>query len=155
MPRIRNAFKIRAADAPIIDTAQFLQLYCPLILGQLQKDDLLVPRLIVVRGSPGSGKSSLLRLFEVDTLLAVHAKRTQSSIQDLAEQLTELGILSESGPAMIGVYIQCDSSLQDIANVLPEESSIGLLFSLLDMRIMALFFGAASPFASRLPRSHR
>ena len=140
MPRIRNAFKIRAADAPIIDTAQFLQLYCPLILGQLQKDDLLVPRLIVVRGSPGSGKSSLLRLFEVDTLLAVHAKRTQSSIQDLAEQLTELGILSESGPAMIGVYIQCDSSLQDIANVLPEESSIGLLFSLLDMRIMALFF---------------
>ena len=42
MPRIRNAFKIRAADMPVMDTAQFLQLYSPLLLGQLQKDDLSI-----------------------------------------------------------------------------------------------------------------
>ncbi len=139
MPRVRNAFKIRAADAPIIETSQFLQLYCPLLLDQLQPDDLFVPKLIVVRGSPGSGKSSLLRLFETDTLLAVHARKSQPSDQDLVERLGELGILSESGPRVVGIYIQCDSSLRDIANLAPEQSTLRLFNTLLDTRIVVSF----------------
>jgi hypothetical protein len=142
MARVRNAFKIRAADAPIIETAQFLQLYCPLLLDQLQRDDLFVPKLIVVRGSPGSGKSSLLRLFETETLLAIHARRSQPSDQDLVERLSELGILSESGPKALGIYIQCDSSLRDIAN-LPADQPVERLFNtLLDTRILVLFLQA-------------
>src|SRR5450631_2440959 len=113
MPRVRNAFKIRAADAPIIETAQFLHLYCPLLLDQLQSEDLSVPKLIVIRGSPGSGKSSLIRLFEADTLLTLHSRRTQSGDHDLVERLSELGAIADSGPRMIGIYIQCDSSLRD------------------------------------------
>jgi hypothetical protein len=142
MARVRNAFKIRAADAPIIETAQFLQLYCPLLLDQLQKDDLFVPKLIVVRGSPGSGKSSLLRLFETETLLALHARRSQPSDQDLVDRLTELGILADSGPRALGIYIQCDSSLRDIANLLPDQPVDRLFNTLLDTRIVALFLRA-------------
>jgi hypothetical protein len=141
MARARNAFKIRAADAPIIETAQFLQLYCPLLLDQLQRDDLFVPKLIVVRGSPGSGKSSLLRLFETDTLLAIHARR-QPSDQDLVERLTELGILADSGPRALGLYIQCDSSLRDIANLPTTQPRIPLFNTLLDTRILVLFLRA-------------
>lgn len=142
MARVRNAFKIRAADAPIIETAQFLQLYCPLLLDQLQRDDLFVPKLIVVRGSPGSGKSSLLRLFETETLLAVHARRSQPSDQDLVERLTELGILADSGPRALGIYIQCDSSLRDMANLAPDQPVERLFNTLLDMRILGLFLRA-------------
>lgn len=142
MARVRNAFKIRAADAPIIETAQFLQLYCPLLLDQLQRDDLFVPKLIVVRGSPGSGKSSLLRLFEMETLLAVHARRSQPSDQDLVERLTELGILADSGPRALGIYIQCDSSLRDIANLPPEQPVERLFNTLLDTRVVVLFLRA-------------
>jgi hypothetical protein len=141
MARARNAFKIRAADAPIIETSQFLQLYCPLLLDQLERDDLFVPKLIVVRGSPGSGKSSLLRLFETDTLLAVHARR-QPSDQDLVERLTELGILADSGPRALGIYIQCDSSLRDIANLPPNQPLLRLFNTLLDTRILVLFLRA-------------
>jgi hypothetical protein len=141
MARVRNAFKIRAADAPIIETSQFLQLYCPLLLDQLQRDDLFVPKLIVVRGSPGSGKSSLLRLFEADTLLAVHARR-QPSDQGLVERLTELGILSDSGPRALGIYIQCDSSLRDIANLPPNQPLLRLFNTQLDTRILVLFLRA-------------
>src|SRR5438128_7998175 len=107
MPRVRNAFKIRAADAPIIETSQFLHLYCPLLLDQLQREDLFVPKLIVIRGSPGSGKSSLLRLFEGDTLLTIHSRGAQSSDQDLIERLGQLGALSDLGPRILGIYIQC------------------------------------------------
>lgn len=139
MPQVRNAFKIRAADAPIMETAQFLQLYCPLLLDQLQRDDLFVSKVIVVRGSPGSGKSSLLRLFETDTLLAVHARKSQPSDQDLVERLGELGILSERGPKLVGIYIQCDSSLRDIANLTPEQSTLRLFNTLLDTRIVVSF----------------
>lgn len=142
MPRVRNAFKIRAADAPIIETAQFLQLYCPLLLDQLERDDLFVPKLIVVRGSPGSGKSSLLRLFETETLLAIHARRSQPSDQDLVERLTELGILADSGPRALGIYIQCDSSLRDIANLPPDQPVERLFNTLLDTRIVVLFLRA-------------
>jgi hypothetical protein len=142
MARVRNAFKIRAADAPIIETAQFLQLYCPLLLDQLQRDDLFVPKLIVVRGSPGSGKSSLLRLFETETLLTIHARRSQPSDQDLVERLTELGILADSGPRALGIYIQCDSSLRDIANLPPDQPVERLFNTLLDTRIVVLFLRA-------------
>lgn len=141
MTRVRNAFKIRAADAPIIETSQFLQLYCPLLLDHLQREDLFVPKLIVVRGSPGSGKSSLLRLFEAETLLAVHARR-QPSDQDLVERLTELGILADSGPRALGIYIQCDSSLRDIANLPPNQPLLRLFNTLLDTRILVLFLRA-------------
>lgn len=139
MPRVRNAFKLRAADAPIIETSQFLQLYCPLLLEQLQHDDLFVPKLIVVRGSPGSGKSSLLRLFETDTLLAVHARKSQPSDQVLVERLMELEILSDRGPKVVGIYIQCDSSLRDIANLVPEDTTLRLFNTLLDTRITVSF----------------
>ncbi len=139
MPRVRNAFKLRAADAPIIETSQFLRLYCPLLLNQLQHDDLFVPKLIVVRGSPGSGKSSLLRLFETDTLVAVHARKSQQSHQDLVERLVELGILSDRGPNVVGIYIQCDSSLRDIANIAPDDTTLRLFNTLLDTRIVVSF----------------
>ncbi len=139
MPRVRNAFKIRAADSPIIETSQFLQLYCPLLLDQLEHDDLFVPKLIVVRGSPGSGKSSLLRLFETNTLLALHARKSQPSDQDLVERLTELGVFSGRGPQVVGIYIQCDSSLRDIANLTPPHNTHHLFNTLLDIRILASF----------------
>lgn len=136
---VRNAFKIRAADAPIIETSQFLQLYCPLLLSQLQRDDLFIPKLIVVRGSPGSGKSSLLRLFETETLLAIHARKSQPSDQDLVDRLGELGTLSESGPRVVGIYIQCDSSLRDISNLSSEQGTLQLFNMLLDTRVIVSF----------------
>ncbi len=140
MARVRNAFKIRAADAPIMETAQFLQLYCPLLLGQLERDDLFVPKLIVVRGSPGSGKSSLLRLFETETLMAIHGRRaSQPGDTDLLQRLTELGVLHESGPRVVGVYIHCDSGLRDIGNLTEDQAPLGLLNTLLDVRIALAF----------------
>ena len=139
MPKVRNAFKLREADNPVLETSQFLQLYCPLLLGQIQQDDLNVPKLLVIRGSPGSGKSSLLRLFEIDTLLAVHARRLLLGDQDLAEKLEELGVLAEDGPRVVGIYIQCDSSLRDVSYIDNQDSSKGLFNALLDARIVGAF----------------
>ena len=80
-----------------------------------------------------------LRLFEIDTLLTVHARRSQPSDQDLVERLTELGILADTGPRALGIYIQCDSSLRDIANLPVTQPDQRLFNTLLDTRILVLF----------------
>lgn len=142
MAYTRNAFKIRSADAPIIEKSQFLQLYCPLLLDQLEHDDLFVPKLIIIRGSPGSGKSSLLRLFETDMLITVHNRRHQNRDEDLVHRLERLDALSNTGPKILGIYIQCDSSIRDIFHLSSDTGQ--LLNALLDIRIAHSFVKAIS-----------
>jgi len=139
MPSARNAFKIRAADAPVLDASQFLQLYCPLVLNELEREDFAVPKLLVVRGSPGSGKSSLLRILDPDVLLSLHLGRARSANQELIERLTELGVLTADGPRISGLYVQCDSALRDTANLSDEIPRLQFLNAFLDARLIALF----------------
>lgn len=138
MPRIPNAFKFRAADRTVLDTTLFLHLYCPILLDLLEEADFAVPKLLVLRGSPGSGKSSLLRLFETETLLALHG-RAMASDQSLIDYLTSLGVLAENGPRTAGIYIDCDSSLRDIANLDVEGANAKLLNTMLDVQIVGSF----------------
>lgn len=140
MARVPNAFKVRAADRSVLDTSLFLPLYCPNLLKLLLPDDLSAPaKLLVLRGSPGSGKSSLLRLFETETLLAVHHRRTNVSEQALLERLTSLGVLNNFGPLALGIYIDCDSSLREIANLPLGEANAKVLNAMLDVRIISGF----------------
>lgn len=139
MPRVRNAFKIQSADAPVVDTSQFLQLYCPLLLNQFERDDLFIPKLIIVSGSPGSGKSSILRLFDTETLLAIHERPAFHRETDLVERLTELGVLDEAGPTIVGISIHCDSTVRDIWDVGDDSQSNNLFNTLLDVRIVSSF----------------
>jgi hypothetical protein len=138
MARIANAFKYRAGDAPVIDTGLFLHLYVPTLLNLIKHDDLHAPKLLIVRGSPGSGKSSMLRLFQVDTLLALRGK-PQSGEQEIVERLRELGAWGDDGPLAVGIYLQCDSSVRDLANIDADGANIRLLNTLLDIRILLTF----------------
>lgn len=139
MPRIANAFKFRAADRTVLDTKLFLNLYCPILLDLLTHDDLHVPKLLILRGSPGSGKSSLLRLFETETLLALNERRDRVSDPILLEYLRDLGVFHENSTRVVGIYIDCDSSLRDIANLDIEGANAKLLNTILDMQIISGF----------------
>ena len=147
MSRIPNAFKYRAGDAPVIDTGLFLHLYVPnMVSTALRLEDFHAPKLLVVRGSPGSGKSSLLRLFQVETLLAL--RTAQPNEQAIIDRLRELNVWSDEGPRAVGIYLQCDSNLRDLANVDAAGANPKLLNTLLDVRIMSAFLRALA----RLPR---
>lgn len=136
MPRIANAFKFRAADRTILDTKLFLSLYSPILLDELNPDDLHLPKLLILRGSPGSGKSSLLRLFETETLLALNERRGRPNDQPLIDQLANLGALDDEGIKVVGIYIDCDSSLRDIANLDVDGANAKLLNTILDMQVI-------------------
>ena len=125
MPHVRNAFKIRAADAPIIETSQFLQLYCPLLLEHLEHDDLFVPKLIVVRRQPWrrqvQSSAPVRDGYAPEQFMAGERKQV---MKGLVDRLETLGILSDAGPKVVGIYIQCDSSLRDIANLPQEQATL-------------------------------
>jgi hypothetical protein len=117
MASLRNAFKYTLADRPTLDTNLFLHLYCPTLLHRLSPEDFSVPKLVVLSGSPGSGKSSVLRLFQTDSLVALYLNRRKSSDDVVVEVLRELGIFDDNGIRYIGLYIQCDSNLRDLSGV--------------------------------------
>jgi len=136
MPSLRNAFKYRLADRPTLDTNLFLNLYCPTLLNRLNPEDFSVPKLIVISGSPGSGKSSVLRLFQTESLIALFSNQQRSTDDVLGEVLRELGIFDEDGIRHIGLYIQCDSNLRDLANAGSGSRDMKLLNALLDIKII-------------------
>ncbi len=140
---IENAFKIRAADSPIINTSQFLNLYSPNFLSNIEKDDLFIPKLIIIRGNPGSGKSSLLRLFETDSLIRLHKRRNQMRDSGVLLHLQDLNIIDDTGPKCIGIYLQCDSSLQDISNLHANQgTTLHILNTFIDIRILKIFISS-------------
>jgi hypothetical protein len=140
MPLLRNAFRYRLADRPSLDTGLFLNLYCPALLNRIVPEDLSVPKLVVFSGSPGSGKSSFLRLFQTESLLAIHSHRLESTDDVVAEALRELGVFDESGIRFIGLYIQCDSNLRLLSKATQYASDQKLLNTLLDVRIILAYF---------------
>jgi hypothetical protein len=134
---LRNAFKYRLADRPQLDTARFLGLYCPTLLGQLAEDDFSLGRLMTVRGSPGSGKSTLLRLVQTETLLGLKSLASNQAGL-LVDRLTELGAFHAGKLSAVGIYVLCDSNLRDIAHH-GRDAQHSLFNTLLDNRIILSF----------------
>lgn len=140
MPRIPNAFNFRVADQAVLNTSLFLNLYSPILLDELRVDDFTAPKLIVINGSPGSGKSSLLRLFETNTLIDLCKPQTKN--REAVTPLQKLGVINENVPAAFGIYIHCDSSLRGIANLDANGANDKLLNTLLDVRILSSFLSS-------------
>lgn len=143
MAALRNAFKYRLADRQSLDTGLFLNLYCPILLEKIFPEDFTVGKLLIFRGSPGSGKSSFLRLLQAESLVSLCARKITDADDVVAEGLEELGVLSDGLDQHkikhVGLYVQCDSNLRDLANAEYERSNLKLLNTLLDVRIILAY----------------
>jgi hypothetical protein len=139
MAALRNAFKYRLADRQSLDTGLFLNLYCPILLDRISPEDFSVGKLLIFRGSPGAGKSSFLRLFQTESLISLCSKRITPADDIVAEGLEELGVLSNGRIRYVGLYVQCDSNLRDLANAEFGRANVKLLNTLLDVRIIMAY----------------
>jgi hypothetical protein len=137
-PHIRGAASTGAA--------LFLNTYGPAVLDLLPGD--IWDRLFIVCSAPRGGKTSLMKLFEAETLRTLHDRRDKFA--DLAERLSAVGALGEDGPTLIGARIDLRrnyKALLDLAG--PPQLAERLFLRLINARVTIGVLDAALTLAGR------
>ncbi len=73
----------------------------------------LYDRLVLMRGTPGSGKTTLARLFEYPTLSALLRNSSVSTYQALVSALDECGSVVDERPAVMGCRLPLETDYRD------------------------------------------
>src|SRR5689334_22573115 len=111
-----NPFFRRASEL-LRDDEAFLAVVSPepvmLFLRKPGQAGTLYDRLVLLRGTPGSGKTTLPRLFEFPTLNALLRNSSSSGYQAVAAALVDCGAIVESHPAVIGCRLPMETDYRD------------------------------------------
>jgi hypothetical protein len=127
----QNPFRARASEHQR-DLGTFLRNFGDGVLDLLPES--LWDRPLLLRSAPGGGKTSLLRLFSIESLSTIHERR--ESFETLVDRLTRLGALTASGPGVLGVMLNLDRDYRALRDVVGSgEASLKVFFRLLDARI--------------------
>ena len=104
-----NPFLKRATEH-LREPAVFLGIVSPepvrTFLGNAGKNGTLYDRLILLRGTPGSGKTTLARLFDYASLTTLLGNQDLVSYRSLRAALTACGAIRDDRPAVLSVSSQ-------------------------------------------------
>ncbi len=135
MRHSRNPFRLRTAEQ-IDSDATFVRLFDPGVLDLLPPDHLW-ERLHILRSAPGGGKTSLMRLFTPNSLLTLHASRTNEEYKDLFERMRLMEAISDEGPRLLGVSLSCSRNYATLDDIeFDQGRRERLFFGLLNARII-------------------
>jgi hypothetical protein len=135
----RNPFRARASEQHG-DPLTFLRNFGAGVLEAL--DDTIWDRPLLLRSAPGGGKTSLMRLFSLETLGALDRRREE--FPELVRELERIGALEETGPTHAGMLLNLDGDYRALLDLgLPPEQMLRQFYRLLDARIMLATLRAA------------
>lgn len=142
MGRIRNPFLFRATEQNNEDDL-FIQLFSEDILNVLKNEitEIFIKPLIL-RSSPGFGKTSLLKLFTAQILKKLISYQSiHSDKNDLLKAIKSLNFIDEENKIRkVGLYIPCTNIYSNIEDIIEDEKGKNILFfSLLNSRIIFEF----------------
>lgn len=111
-----NLFEKRATEF-LRDDEAFLAVVTPEPLATFLSDSArkgcLYDRLVMVIGTPGSGKTTLARLFQFKTLGTLLRNSDSANHRPLINQLTECGALKRNSPTLLGARIPLETEYRD------------------------------------------
>lgn len=112
-----NPFLRRAAEY-LRDTEAFLGIVSPeparTFLAPYGQSGQLYDRLILLRGTPGSGKTTLARLFDYETLVSLLRNQNLTTYGSLLAALTECGAIANNHPRILACRLPMEADYRDI-----------------------------------------
>lgn len=141
---MENPFLSRAAEL-LRDDEAFLAVVSPEPLTHHLKKfgeaGILFDRLVLIRGSPGSGKTTMARLFEYPTLYTLLRNKSSTGYKDLHSALSECRAVEDDEPLVLGCRLPMESDYRDFWEFpYPDETKIGLMMSLVQARTVLAWF---------------
>ena len=133
-----NPFQKRATEY-FRDDEAFLAVVSPEpLVTFLQKpatDGSLYDRLAIIVGTPGSGKTTLARLFQFRTLMTLLRNRNMANHKPLLDTLTCCGAIESERPMRIGGRIPLEAEYRDLWELpYPDDFKARLMVTLLQAR---------------------
>jgi hypothetical protein len=160
---MENPFLRRATEF-LRDDEAFLAIVSPepvtYFLSRPGKEGTLYDRLVLMRGTPGSGKTTLARLFEFPTLTALLRNRSIATYQGLVSALSECGAILDDRPTVVGCRLNLDTDYRDFWQFpYPDSLKLGLMTALIQARTVLAWLrhlktsGIAAEDVSIVPRA--
>jgi len=133
-----NPFEKRATEY-LRDDEAFLAVVTPEPLATFfQKpavEGRLYDRLAMIIGTPGSGKTTLARLFQFSTLQTLLRNRALNTYKPLIDTLTACGAIVDGRPTLIGGRLPLEAEYREFWEFpYPEELKTALMIALLQAR---------------------
>lgn len=133
-----NPFERRATEF-LRDDEAFLAIVSPepvtFYLKKSGQAGRLYDRLVLMRGTPGSGKTTLARLFEYPSLAALLRNSSVSTYQALVGALGECGAVTDEQPTVLGCRLPLETDYREFWEFpYPEGLKLGLMIGLLQAR---------------------
>jgi hypothetical protein len=98
-------------------------------------EDKLYDRLVMVIGTPGSGKTTLARLFQYPTLAALLRSGASETHSSLIDTLAACRAITDGHPSVLGTRISLESEYREIWEFpYPADLKVGLTHTLLQAR---------------------
>ena len=135
---MNNPFEKRASEY-FRDDESFLAVVSPepvtTYLKRYADSDRLYDRLVLMRGAPGSGKTTIAQLFEYHRIAALLRHRGIPAYQPVMVALAECGAIADDVPSLVGCRIAMESGYRDVWEFPYDEGlRTGLLASLIQAR---------------------
>lgn len=133
-----NPFEKRATEY-LRDDEAFLAVVTPeplvTFFRKPARDGRLYDRLATIIGTPGSGKTTLARLFQYPTLRALLQNRDLTAYKPLVDALVQCGAIVEERPAIVGCRLPLEAEYREFWEFpYPDELKTSLMIALLQAR---------------------
>ena len=142
-----NPFEKRATEY-LRDDEAFLAVVTPepltTFFQKYAEEERLYDRLSIIVGTPGSGKTTLARLFQFTTLRTLLDNHNMTSYKPLIDRLTTCRAIDDCRPTLIGGRVPLENEYRDLWELqYPACLKAGLMIRLLQARAMLTWLQSA------------